>query len=77
MLEIWAKILRAVPHSRLVVKCKPFCCDNIRVRFLTTLEKLGVDPVRIDLLPLILLNHDHMQAYALMDVRYVLQFTDC
>lgn len=68
VLRVWARILCAVPNSRLVVKCKPFCCDSIRHRFLSALEQLGVEPVRVDLLPLILLNHDHMQAYALMDV---------
>ncbi|KAL9227710.1 hypothetical protein vseg_003364 [Gypsophila vaccaria] len=68
VLRVWAKILCAVPNSRLVVKCKPFCCDSIRHRFLSTLEQLGVEPARVDLLPLILLNHDHMQAYALMDI---------
>lgn len=68
VLQVWAKILCAVPNSRLVVKCKPFCCDSIRHKFLSTLEQLGVEPVRVDLLPLILLNHDHLQAYALMDV---------
>jgi len=69
VLRVWARILCAVPNSRLVVKCKPFCCDSIRHGFLSALEQLGVEPVRVDLLPLILLNHDHMQAYALMDVR--------
>ncbi|GMH30131.1 hypothetical protein Nepgr_031974 [Nepenthes gracilis] len=68
VLRVWARILCAVPNSRLVVKCKPFCCDSIRHRFLSTLEQLGVESVRVDLLPLILLNHDHMQAYALMDI---------
>lgn len=33
------------------------------------LEELGVESLRVDLLPLILLNHDHMQAYSLMDIR--------
>ncbi|XP_021858332.1 probable UDP-N-acetylglucosamine--peptide N-acetylglucosaminyltransferase SPINDLY [Spinacia oleracea] len=68
VLQVWARILCAVANSRLVVKCKPFCCDSIRHKFLSTLEQLGVDPVRVDLLPLILLNHDHLQAYALMDI---------
>ncbi|XP_021765293.1 probable UDP-N-acetylglucosamine--peptide N-acetylglucosaminyltransferase SPINDLY [Chenopodium quinoa] len=68
VLQVWARILCDVPNSRLVVKCKPFCCDSIRHKFLSTLEQLGVDPVRVDLLPLILLNHDHLQAYALMDI---------
>ncbi|KAM0939792.1 putative protein O-GlcNAc transferase [Dioscorea sansibarensis] len=68
VLQVWAKILCAVPNSRLVVKCKPFCCDSVRQRFLSTLEQLGLEPLRVDLLPLILLNHDHMQAYSLMDI---------
>ncbi|KAK3024067.1 hypothetical protein RJ639_043428 [Escallonia herrerae] len=68
VLQVWARILCAVPNSRLVVKCKPFCCDSVRQRFLSTLEQLGLEPLRVDLLPLILLNHDHMQAYALMDI---------
>ncbi|KAJ9184519.1 hypothetical protein P3X46_004234 [Hevea brasiliensis] len=68
VLQVWARILCAVPNSRLVVKCKPFCCDSVRQRFLSTLEELGLESLRIDLLPLILLNHDHMQAYSLMDI---------
>ncbi|XP_057466926.1 probable UDP-N-acetylglucosamine--peptide N-acetylglucosaminyltransferase SPINDLY [Actinidia eriantha] len=68
VLQVWARILCAVPNSRLVVKCKPFCCDSVRQRFLSTLEQLGLQSLQVDLLPLILLNHDHMQAYALMDI---------
>lgn len=68
VLQVWARILCAVPNSRLVVKCKPFCCDSVRQRFLSTLEQLGLESLRVDLLPLILLNHDHMQAYNLMDI---------
>ncbi|KAL5230436.1 hypothetical protein ABZP36_029212 [Zizania latifolia] len=68
VLQVWAKILCAVPNSRLVVKCKPFCCDSIRQKFLSTLEELGLESLRVDLLPLIHLNHDHMQAYSLMDI---------
>lgn len=68
VLQVWARILCAVPNSRLIVKCKPFCCDSVRQRFLSILEQLGLEPLRVDLLPLILLNHDHMQAYSLMDI---------
>ncbi|KAL8191684.1 hypothetical protein R6Q57_028415 [Mikania cordata] len=68
VLQVWAKILCAVPNSRLIVKCKPFCCESVRHRFLSTLEQLGLESLRVDLLPLILLNHDHMQAYSLMDI---------
>jgi hypothetical protein len=38
------------------------------------LEQLGLEPLHVDLLPLILLNHDHMQAYSLMDIRYDCRF---
>lgn len=69
VLQVWARILCAIPNSRLVVKCKPFCSDSVRQIFLSTLEQLGLEPLRVDLLPLILLNHDHMQAYSLMDIR--------
>ena len=55
-----------------MVKCKPFCCDSIRQKFLSTLAELGLEPLRVDLLPLIHLNHDHMQAYSLMDIRSVI-----
>ncbi|KAK6139894.1 hypothetical protein DH2020_026371 [Rehmannia glutinosa] len=68
VLQVWARILCAVPNSRLIVKCKPFCCDSVRQQFLSTLEKLGLESLRVDLLPLIILNHDHMQAYSLMDI---------
>ncbi|KAL3536079.1 hypothetical protein ACH5RR_004540 [Cinchona calisaya] len=68
VLQVWARILCAVPNSRLIVKCKPFGCDTVRQRFLSRLEQLGLDSTRVDLLPLILFNHDHMQAYSLMDI---------
>ncbi|WVZ91664.1 hypothetical protein U9M48_037807 [Paspalum notatum var. saurae] len=68
VLQVWARILCAVPNSRLVVKCKPFCSDSIRQKFLSALEELGLESLRVDLLPLIHLNHDHMQAYSLMDI---------
>uniref|UniRef100_A0A0E0AYX4 Probable UDP-N-acetylglucosamine--peptide N-acetylglucosaminyltransferase SPINDLY n=1 Tax=Oryza glumipatula TaxID=40148 RepID=A0A0E0AYX4_9ORYZ len=45
VLQVWAKILCAVPNSRLVVKCKPFCCDSIRQKFLSTLAELGLEPL--------------------------------
>lgn len=69
VLQVWARILGAVPNSRLVVKCKPFCCENIKQSFLAMLEQLGLESLRVDLLPLILHNHDHMQAYNVMDIR--------
>ncbi|KAE8731118.1 putative UDP-N-acetylglucosamine--peptide N-acetylglucosaminyltransferase SPINDLY [Hibiscus syriacus] len=42
VLRVWARMLCAIPNSRLVVKCKPFCCDSVRQKFLTTLEELRI-----------------------------------
>ncbi|KAL3654612.1 hypothetical protein CASFOL_001597 [Castilleja foliolosa] len=65
VLQCWAKILCAV---RLILKCKPFGCDSVRQQFLSTIEKLGLESLRVDLVPLIIFNHDHMQSYSLMDI---------
>ena len=69
VLRLWARILRAVPASRLMVKCKPFSCASISERFMAALAAEGISSLRVDLLPLILMNHDHMQSYSLMDIR--------
>ena len=66
--SVWARILRALPSSRLLLKCKPFSCPSISNRVMSTLEEEGLDPLRIDLQPLVLLNSDHMGAYGGMDI---------
>ncbi|GJP63563.1 hypothetical protein CLOP_g20626, partial [Closterium sp. NIES-67] len=68
VVRLWARILLAVPGSRLMLKCKPFTCASISQQLMAQLEAQGVSPLRVDLLPLVLLNHDHMQSYALMDI---------
>jgi predicted O-linked N-acetylglucosamine transferase (SPINDLY family) len=37
VLSLWARILRAVPNSRLVLKNKPFACDTARMHTLSLL----------------------------------------
>ncbi|ELR15334.1 udpn-acetylglucosamine--peptide n-acetylglucosaminyltransferase spindly, putative [Acanthamoeba castellanii str. Neff] len=54
--------------KRMVIKCKPFACDTIRNNFLRRLQDEGIEPARVDLLALIPLNHDHLQAYSYMDI---------
>jgi hypothetical protein len=55
LLVVWAMILWAIPNSRLVVKCQPFCWDSVKPMFFSTSEQLGLEPLRVDL-PLILLT---------------------
>ncbi|KAG1668374.1 hypothetical protein FOA52_004883 [Chlamydomonas sp. UWO 241] len=64
----WARILNRVPHSRLVLKNKPFACDSAKAHFLNQLAVMGVDPARVDLLPLLAANSDHLSTYAFMDI---------
>eukprot|EP00898_Chlorokybus_atmophyticus_P005952 jgi/Chlat1/6358/Chrsp44S05822 len=68
VLALWGRILRSVPNSRLVLKCKPFTSPTVQRRFLSIMAEEGVDAVRIDLMPLMLLNSDHLNSYSLMDI---------
>jgi len=38
VLKLWARILLAVPNSRLVLKNKPFACETARNHFLSLLH---------------------------------------
>jgi len=64
----WCSILRAVPNSRLVMKCKPFASLAVKQRILQQFTQNGIDSSRIDLFPLIQSNFEHLKAYELMDV---------
>ncbi|KAL6769284.1 OGT1 [Auxenochlorella protothecoides x Auxenochlorella symbiontica] len=68
VLQTWARILRAVPSARLVLKNKPFACDPVRQRYWQLFEGLGVKRHRVDLLPLAISNRDHMAQYGLVDI---------
>ncbi|PRP81687.1 putative UDP-N-acetylglucosamine--peptide N-acetylglucosaminyltransferase SPINDLY-like [Planoprotostelium fungivorum] len=68
VISLWSKVLIAVPHSRLVVKCKPFVSQSVRARFLARFAVHGIDPFRIDMMGLTSLTEDHLRSYRLMDV---------
>lgn len=68
VLRAWARILRAVPGSRLVLKNKPFACEVVRNQFWRVFEEAGVERSRVDLLPLAAANRDHLSQYSMMDI---------
>ncbi|PSC74350.1 putative UDP-N-acetylglucosamine-peptide N-acetylglucosaminyltransferase SPINDLY [Micractinium conductrix] len=68
VLSVWARILLAVPGSRLVLKNKPFACEAVRNKFWRVFEEAGVERSRVDLLPLAAVNRDHLAQYSLLDV---------
>jgi protein O-GlcNAc transferase len=68
VLALWARVLAAVPRSRLVLKNKPFACPQARALWMARLAALGVEAWRVDLLPLAHSNADHLAQYGLLDV---------
>lgn len=47
VLRVWARILRAVPGSRLLLKNKPFACASARAHTSAALAAHGVEPGRV------------------------------
>jgi predicted O-linked N-acetylglucosamine transferase (SPINDLY family) len=47
VLRVWARILRAVPGSRLLLKNKPFACASARAHTSAALAAHGVDSSRV------------------------------
>eukprot|EP01119_Soliformovum_irregulare_P023651 TRINITY_DN8305_c0_g1_i2.p1 TRINITY_DN8305_c0_g1~~TRINITY_DN8305_c0_g1_i2.p1 ORF type:complete len:788 (-),score=168.81 TRINITY_DN8305_c0_g1_i2:37-2400(-) len=64
----WCEILRAVPNSKLMLKCKPFVSEDIRNRVLARFEREGIATNRIILLSLVSLTGEHLMTYRQMDI---------
>ena len=68
VLNVWCDILTAVPNSRILIKCKPFASDTIRLKIMKAFEQRGIASKRVDLLPLLPNTVDHLRAYSLLDI---------
>ncbi|KAF5828446.1 O-linked N-acetylglucosamine transferase [Dunaliella salina] len=68
VLKLWARILLAVPNSRLMLKSKPFACETARNHFLGLLQAEGVESWRVDLVPLVAGNTEHLATYSSIDI---------
>lgn len=55
-MKLWARILRALPTSRLLLKNKPFACSAARQHVTQLFVKEGIAADRIDLMPLAIHN---------------------
>ncbi len=66
VLALWATALRAVPRSRLLLKCKPFASETIREKTIARLERLGISSRRVDCMPLTPTTGDHLSAYSMV-----------
>lgn len=62
--ELWARVVRAVPDSKLLLKSYSLPDPGARAHVLKSLESHGVDPSRVELLGLIPNTHEHLKKYS-------------
>jgi predicted O-linked N-acetylglucosamine transferase (SPINDLY family) len=68
VLTIWAKILLAVPHSRLLLKSKCFTSKEIQQRTISHFETFGVLSHRISMSGMVPDNRAHLASYGQLDI---------
>ncbi len=68
VLELWAKIIRAVPGSRLLIKNRTLGQKPTQARVRAALESLGVPPASIDLRGETDSEEHHLASYSEVDI---------
>jgi protein O-GlcNAc transferase len=66
--DAWARLLHAVPKSRLVLKGRDFEESGVRDRLLRRMEARGIPVAAVELLPRTATTADHLAQYARVDV---------
>ena len=64
----WARILDAVPGSRLLIKSRPLADEETRARYLEMFAAHGTDTGRVELLSWIPSKSGHLGAYGRVDI---------
>lgn len=67
-IDLWARILNAVPDSRLVLKGKALSDPSVGGRFVERFAVHGVSPERIDLLGHTGTTREHLEQYGRVDI---------
>lgn len=65
---LWAELLEAVPHARLLLKSPLFADDGVRARYESLFTTRGVDRARLDLLSAVPEARDHLALYGRVDI---------
>jgi protein O-GlcNAc transferase len=68
VVALWARVLAAIPDSRLLIKAKPLADRAVADRFRDEFVALGVEPDRLDLRGWSTSGHDHLATYNAIDV---------
>jgi len=68
VLQLWSRVILAVPNSKLLLKCKPFACDTVLSRVYAQFESFGVSRDRLILLGHLQGTGDHLSLYSKLDI---------
>jgi len=68
VLDCWCAILKQLPTSRMLIKCKPFACSTVTAKVLAQFAARGIDTSRIDLIPLLPTTAEHLATYNNIDI---------
>ena len=66
--DLWSRVLAAVPGSRLLVKARSLRDPAMRTRLLARLEAGGIDPARVETIAFTATAAEHLALYARMHV---------
>jgi protein O-GlcNAc transferase len=68
VLAVWARVLQAVPHSRLLMKARPLGEPRPQRRIRQCLESLGVAAERVQFIGYAATTAEHLALYARVDI---------
>ena len=68
VIKTWARILHAVPDSRLILKAKQFIDESTRSRFVKMIVLEGIEASRLELYGRLPKQADHLQLYSRIDI---------
>lgn len=68
VLQCWCRILHGVPHSRMLIKCKPFASPTVCAKMWARFGELGIDSDRVDLVSLLPTTSEHLDSYSNVDI---------
>lgn len=67
-LEVWTKILGAIPNSKLVIKNRSIACPEARHRILSNFQQASIEPDQLLIFDQNLSTHDHLANYGKIDI---------
>jgi len=68
LVDAWAEVLRRVPSSRVVLKCRQLADDQVRDRYRSLFVDRGIEAHRVELIAWIPDRTSHLTAYAPIDI---------